>query len=98
MRPQHDSAPRRRMAIDAGCCSERVVVIDVAACAGNRCGVKTSQRKTGCRVIEYRSSPGGGRKAQRAVSRECGGNMIRYHPAKRCGALVLRCMAIDAGC
>ncbi len=60
--------------------------------------MKTSQRKTGCRVIEYRSSPGGGRMAERAVGRECGGNMIRHHPAQRSSALVCRCMTIDAGC
>ena len=31
-----------------------VVVVDVAACAGDRCGVKTCQWKTGSGVVECR--------------------------------------------
>ena len=36
--------------------SDGVIIVDVAARARNL-GMKTSQRKTCCRVIEYRSQP-----------------------------------------
>jgi hypothetical protein len=41
----------------AGCYRNAVVVVDMAACAGNRRGVKTSQRETCARVIKHASCP-----------------------------------------
>ena len=88
----------RRVATDASDRQCRVVIVHVAAGTGNRCGVKTSQRESRCVVIKYRARPRRSRVTQRAVGRECRRDMIRYRAAERCGALVCRRMAIDAGC
>lgn len=47
----------RQVARYAGCYRYAVVIVDMAARAGNRRGVKTSQRETCARVIKHATGP-----------------------------------------
>lgn len=85
-----------QVARDTGSDGQAVVVVDVAACASDR-RMKTSQREARCRVIEYRSRPGCGRVAERAVGRERCRNMIRHRASKRRSALPGSYVATVAG-
>ena len=75
---------------------QAVIVVDVATRARNRC-MKTSQRETCCRVIEYRSRPGCGRVAERTVGRERRRNMVWHHASESRGALPGSDVATVAG-
>jgi len=73
-----------------------VVAVDVAARAWNRCGVKTSQRETGCIMIKGSRRPGCDRMARCTLRRrnwKSGRDVVRHVPANRCGALVSRLVA-----
>jgi len=69
--------------------AQRIVTVDVAQSAGNRC-VTIRQREAGAGVIKNSRGPRRNRMAGstlRSAGRKSGGNVIRNAAANRCGAL-----------